>query len=158
MNKLDDLKNISKLDKQGMAGSIESLGLQCQQAWEEASKIKIPASYKNVKSGQYNRQLCWNCADFKGYPQTPGVYDLNIVDTPLAMPNYKAMAKADRNYQIYQSERMSNHPGSYDGPYVNYLNEECRSVYPKRYVKGNWPDEQLIYTNTPARGCHTVKN
>jgi len=48
MNKLDDIKYISKLDKQGMAGSIESLGLQCQQAWEEASKIKIPASYKNV--------------------------------------------------------------------------------------------------------------
>ena len=37
------------------------------------------ASYKNVISGQYNRQLCWNCADFKGYPQTAGVYDLNIV-------------------------------------------------------------------------------
>ncbi len=48
MNKLDDLKNISKLDSQGMAGSIESVGLQCQQAWEEASKIKIPASYKKV--------------------------------------------------------------------------------------------------------------
>jgi len=49
MNKLDDLKKISKLDTQGMAGSIESLGLQCQQAWEEASKVKIPTSYKKVK-------------------------------------------------------------------------------------------------------------
>lgn len=48
MNNLDDLNKILKLDKQGMAGSIESLGLQCQQAWEEASKVKIPASYKKV--------------------------------------------------------------------------------------------------------------
>lgn len=115
------------------------------------------ASYKNVKSGQYNRQLCWTCAGFKGYPQTPGLYDLNIVDTPPPMPNYPAMAKADDHYQIYQAERLQNHPGHYGSWYVNYLNEECGSLYPKRYVKGNWPDEQLIYTNTPARGCNTVK-
>ena len=113
------------------------------------------ASYKNVKSGQYNRQLCWNCAGFIGYPQTPGVYDLNIVNTPLPMPNYEAMAEADRRYQIYQARRMSNDPGTYSGPYVNYLNEDCGFMYPKRYVKGNWPDEQLIYTNTPSRGCNT---
>nr|QBK87676.1 MAG: hypothetical protein LCMAC202_00120 [Marseillevirus LCMAC202] len=114
------------------------------------------ASYKNVKSGQYNRQLCWTCGDFKGYPQTAGVYDLNIVDTPPPMPDYQAMANADEYYQIYQAERMSNHPGSYGAEYVNYLNNECGALYPKRYVKGNWPDEQLIYTNTPANGCNTV--
>ncbi|XOU94217.1 MAG: SIS domain-containing protein [Candidatus Kerfeldbacteria bacterium] len=50
MSSLDNLKNIIKLDKQGMAGSIESLGLQCQQAWEEANKIKIPNSYKSCKN------------------------------------------------------------------------------------------------------------
>lgn len=116
------------------------------------------ASYKNVKSGQYNRQLCWRCADFKGFPQTPGVYDLNIADTPSPMPDYSAMQKADTFYQIYQAERMRNHPGSYTGDYVNYLNFDCGSLYPQHYVKGYWPDEQLIYTNTPARGCNTVRD
>lgn len=116
------------------------------------------ASYKNVKSGQYNRQLCWKCADFKGYPQTPGVYDLNIVDTPTALPDYQAMAVADQHYQMYQADRLSNHPGSYGSGYVNYLNNECGALYPRRYVKGYWPDEQLIYTNTPAGGCHLKKS
>ena len=116
------------------------------------------ASYKNAKSGQYNRQLCWNCADFKGFPQAPGVYDLNIVDTPPALPDWSAMALADKNYQTYQRERMMNNPGSYGTNYVNYLNSQCGNLYPKRYVKGNWPDEQLIYTNTPARGCNTVRD
>jgi hypothetical protein len=113
------------------------------------------ASYKNVKSGQYNRQLCWSCADFKGFPQAPGVYNLNIVDTPLAMPNRPAMNLADNFYQTYQAERMSNHPGQVGSGYVNYLNEQCGALYPRRYVKGYWPDEQLIYTNTPAprQGC-----
>ena len=115
------------------------------------------ASYKNVKSGQYNRQSCWNCADFKGYPQTPGLYDLNIDDTPLPLPNYRAMNNADEYYQIYQSERLRNSPGQYGSDYVNYLNTQCGNLYPRRYVKGNWPDERLIYTNTPARGCDTVK-
>lgn len=114
------------------------------------------ASYKNVKSGQYNRQLCWTCGDFKGFPQTPGVYNLNIVDTPLLVPDYPAMKVADKHYQMYQARRMSNHPGSYGSDYVNYLNNQCGSLYPKQYVKGNWPDEQLIYTNTPSNGCKAV--
>ena len=107
------------------------------------------SSYKNVKSGQYNRQLCWTCSGFKGFPNSAGVYDLNIVDTPPALPNYRAMANADFNYQIYQKTRMSN-------GYNNYLDSKCGSLYPRRYVKGNWPDEQLIYTNTPTRGCNTT--
>lgn len=115
------------------------------------------ASYKNVKSGQYNRQLCWTCKDFKGYPQTPGVYDLNIIDTPPALPDYYLMDVADRNYQIYQKRRMQNYPGRYGSDYVNYLTSQCGFLYPKRYIKGNWPDEQLIYTNTPARGCNTIQ-
>ena len=114
------------------------------------------ASYKNVKSGQYNRQLCWPCGDFKGFPQTAGTYDLNIVDTPLPRPNYNAMKVADDHYKRYQHRRMQNHPGSYGTDYVNYLTTQCGNLYPKRYVKGNWPDEQLIYTNTPANGCNTV--
>ena len=115
------------------------------------------ASYKNVKSGQYNRQHCWKCADFKGFPQSPGVYDRNIVDTPPPMPNFAAMKAANDQYQVYQAARMSNGPGSYGSGYVNYLNTECGALYPKRYVKGNWPDEYLIYTNTPANGCKSVK-
>lgn len=116
------------------------------------------SNYKNVKSGNYNRQPCWRCAGFKGFPQAPGVYPLNIVDTPVPLPNRHAMDIADRNYQIYQAARLSNNPGSYCGRHVNYLNNDHAFVYPERYVKGYWPDEQLIYTNTAKGSCHTVKN
>jgi glucose/mannose-6-phosphate isomerase len=46
MGQLDDIKRITRLDSQGMLRSIESLGLQCQQAWEESQKVVIPASYR----------------------------------------------------------------------------------------------------------------
>ena len=112
------------------------------------------ASYKNNKSGQFNRQLCWKCHDFKGYPQSPGLYNLDINDKPPILPNYRAMKKADIDYQIYQAKRLSINPGSYGSDYVNYFNTQCGFLYPKRYVKGNWPDEQLIYTNVPTkRSC-----
>lgn len=41
MNDLDDLKEINKLDKQLMYRSIEELGLQIKQAWQDSNKIKI---------------------------------------------------------------------------------------------------------------------
>jgi glucose/mannose-6-phosphate isomerase len=46
MNILDNSKKIKKLDKQGMWQSIESLGLQCQQAWDETKKVAIPKNYR----------------------------------------------------------------------------------------------------------------
>lgn len=48
MEVLDNINKIKKLDVQGMLGSIESLGLQCQQAWDEVKKIKIPINYREV--------------------------------------------------------------------------------------------------------------
>jgi glucose/mannose-6-phosphate isomerase len=50
MNILDDLKKIKKRDTQGMWQSIESLGLQCQQAWDETRKIKIPRTYRGIQN------------------------------------------------------------------------------------------------------------
>lgn len=50
MNILDGLKKMQRLDKQGMLQSIESLGLQCQQAWDETKKIRIPAGYRGVQN------------------------------------------------------------------------------------------------------------
>lgn len=47
---LDSRSRIEKLDRQGMAQSIESLGLQCQQAWDDVKRITIPASYKKVEN------------------------------------------------------------------------------------------------------------
>ena len=48
MHKLDDKKRITRLDQSGIASSIESLGLQFRQAWEEATKIVIPKSYRKI--------------------------------------------------------------------------------------------------------------
>ena len=48
MHKLDDRKRIIRLDRSGVAGSIESLGLQFRQAWDEATKIVIPKSYRKI--------------------------------------------------------------------------------------------------------------
>ena len=114
------------------------------------------ASYKNNISGQFNRQLCYNCYDFKGYPQTPGLYPVNIQNSKLPRPNPNNLKLADDFYQIYQAERLSNDPGSYNSNYVNYLNNQSSYLYPKRYVKGHWPDEKLIFTNTPTNSCNTV--
>ncbi len=50
MHKLDNIKTINKLDKQGMHQSIEALGKQCQQAWDEVKDITVPASYTKVKN------------------------------------------------------------------------------------------------------------
>lgn len=113
------------------------------------------SNYKNVKSGNYNRRPCWRCADFKGFPQAPGVYPLNIDNSTPPLPNRAAMDIADQHYQIYQAARLSNNPGSYCGDYVNYHNNDCGFVYPERYVKGYWPDEQLIYTNVAKGSCTT---
>jgi len=114
------------------------------------------ASYKNVKSGNYDRTVCNLCNDFKGFPQTPGVYDTNVVTTPPGLPNPKFLRAVDNYYQVYQAERMQNNPGQMGGQYSNYFNTQCGNLYPKRYVKGNWPDEQLEFTRTPAGGCNTV--
>lgn len=50
MTILNDQNAMKKLDRQNMLGSIESVGLQCQQAWSEVKKIKIPSSYRQAKN------------------------------------------------------------------------------------------------------------
>lgn len=50
MKSLDNILEIKKLDKANVLGSIEELGLQCKQAYEEVSKIKFPENYKKVNN------------------------------------------------------------------------------------------------------------
>lgn len=114
-------------------------------------------NYKNVKSGKYNRNVCWNCSDFKGFPQTPGVYPLNIVNGPCSLPSYSNNQKWADFMKIYQARRMQNSSPNIPN-YENYLDAQGYFLYPKQYVKGNWSSEQLIYTNVPNNSCHTVKN
>ena len=114
------------------------------------------SSYKNVKTGQYNREIPWTCGSYRGFPQAPGVYNLNIIDTPLQRPNMAVISAANEYYAMYQAERMRNDPGSYgiSAPptgYINYLNTEKYALHPLQYVKGNWPDEQLTHTNAPLK-------
>lgn len=47
MNNLDDLDAIKKLDRENVLGSIEQVGLQCQQAWDDVGKINFPDAYKH---------------------------------------------------------------------------------------------------------------
>ena len=95
------------------------------------------ANYKNVKSGNYNRQECWNCSTFKGFPQTPGVYNLNITNTPPPV-----LCNIYPYSSEYQRRRMSNYPGKFGTQYVNYLNEKQLPIPLHRYIKGFWPDEK----------------
>ncbi len=46
---LDSVKKIATLDSQNMLGSIESLALQCQQAWEDVQQISVPKAYRSVE-------------------------------------------------------------------------------------------------------------
>ncbi|KKQ39064.1 MAG: Bifunctional phosphoglucose/phosphomannose isomerase [Candidatus Magasanikbacteria bacterium GW2011_GWA2_37_8] len=50
MSILNNLNEIKKLDSQNMLGSIELLGAQVKQIWEEGKKLKLPISYKKVKN------------------------------------------------------------------------------------------------------------
>ncbi len=43
-------QQIKKLDKSNLLGSIELLGEQCAEAWQEVKKIKIPAAYRGVEN------------------------------------------------------------------------------------------------------------
>lgn len=47
---LDNLKKIKKLDKRNVLGSIESLALQCQQAWDEVKRVKMPKAYRSINN------------------------------------------------------------------------------------------------------------
>ena len=110
------------------------------------------ASYKNNKSGNFNRSLCWNCAGATSFPQTPGVYDLNIDNRPVRTDNLSNTQQQQLQdfYDQYQRHRLSNHGGQWNGYYINYLNTQCVHIPPKKYVKGYWPDEQKQVTYTPV--------
>jgi len=49
-NILDNFAELKKLDAKNMLGSIEKLGDQIAQVWDEAEKVKIPASYNKVEN------------------------------------------------------------------------------------------------------------
>lgn len=48
MNILDNIKEIKKLDKSNMLGSIDLLPKQIEQAWDEVNQIEVPGDYKNI--------------------------------------------------------------------------------------------------------------
>jgi glucose/mannose-6-phosphate isomerase len=48
MNTLDNLKQIEKKDPKKVLESIEMLGEQINQAWQEFKKVKVPKSYKKA--------------------------------------------------------------------------------------------------------------
>jgi len=50
MNNLDDAAAMKKLDPSGVLKSTGMFPDQCQQAWQESSKIQFPDEYKNVKN------------------------------------------------------------------------------------------------------------
>ncbi len=47
---LDDSRLIKKLDPQNVLGSIEQLGFQCKQAWEDVNKIQFPDKYRKISN------------------------------------------------------------------------------------------------------------
>lgn len=50
MNILDDQKQIQKLQRLPVLESVRQLSNQCQQAYLEASQVKLPKSYKKIKN------------------------------------------------------------------------------------------------------------
>lgn len=45
---LDNTSQIKKLDKQNMLGSLQALGKQAEQVWQQAKELKIPSDYKKI--------------------------------------------------------------------------------------------------------------
>ena len=68
MINIDNLTQIKQLDKENVAGSIEQLGLQCEQAFTESSNIKFPIEYKHVRNIIFSHFLCclWVLFCFSG--------------------------------------------------------------------------------------------
>lgn len=50
MANLNSREEIRKVDKQNVLGSVEALPDQCLHAWEEASRVVVPESYRQVKN------------------------------------------------------------------------------------------------------------
>jgi len=48
MRIIDSREEIAKIDKENVLGSVEALPDQCLHAWEEASKIAVPESYRDI--------------------------------------------------------------------------------------------------------------
>jgi len=48
MRIIDSREEIAKIDKKNVLGSVEALPDQCLHAWEEASKIEVPESYRDI--------------------------------------------------------------------------------------------------------------
>lgn len=49
MNALDNLKNIRRLDKQNVLGSIDALADQIQHAWRESTRVRFPSRYRKAR-------------------------------------------------------------------------------------------------------------
>ncbi len=45
-----DKDEIARIDVSNVLGSVEGLAEQCRQAWEDANKVDVPESYRNVDS------------------------------------------------------------------------------------------------------------
>ncbi|OGO20048.1 MAG: bifunctional phosphoglucose/phosphomannose isomerase [Chloroflexi bacterium RBG_16_50_11] len=45
---LDDIKLYPSIDPEGMLARIKELPMQCQQAWQSAMSLALPANYRNV--------------------------------------------------------------------------------------------------------------
>ncbi|MBI5037519.1 MAG: hypothetical protein HZC01_02345 [Candidatus Kerfeldbacteria bacterium] len=49
MRILDNRSVVKRYDRSGMLGSIESLALQCQQAWDDTRHIIVPPAFRRVR-------------------------------------------------------------------------------------------------------------
>lgn len=114
------------------------------------------SSYKNVKSGDYNRALCWPCAKQQGFNQDPGVYPLNIDSRPPYRIPQNYINWSQEDYDAYVKRRMDIFPGNIQSSYVNYFNNQCYQLPPERYIK-TWPSELLESVDElPAEGWKTI--
>jgi glucose/mannose-6-phosphate isomerase len=47
MRDIDSREKIAKIDKENVLGSVEALSQQCLHAWQDASEVSVPESYKD---------------------------------------------------------------------------------------------------------------
>lgn len=120
-----------------------------------ATKIKAYSgwsSWKNNKSGNFGRVYCGHCLNAKSFPQSAGVYPLNIDDRGMEKIPIEPV------YPAIDPSMVHLDSGEIGGYYVDYLNDQCGVTYPKQYVRGFWPDEQQVVTNTPKGACSSTPN
>jgi len=120
MVNLDSLAEIKKLDTKGVSTSIELLGKQCEQVWEEVSGLDLPREFADCN----NIVVCGMGGSTLGTHVIHSLY-FDQLKTPLEIVNgYHLPGYVDKNSLVV----LSSYSGTTEEVLANYQEAEKRGT------------------------------